>query len=68
MANIPQVASDKLFGIGAGVGYYKGEGAIAVGISGQNRGKNVVYKGSVSLGTKSDIGVAAGINISLGES
>ncbi|VWL85892.1 OmpA family protein [Oceanivirga miroungae] len=65
-AGIPQVTYDKLFGIGAGFGYYKGESAIAVGISGQNRGRNVVYKASVSLGTKSEVGVSAGVNISLG--
>ncbi|VWL85211.1 OmpA family protein [Oceanivirga miroungae] len=67
IATIPQVTYDRLFSIGAGTGLYNGKGAFAIGISGQNRDRNFVYKASVSIGEKANIGIAAGINLSLGK-
>ncbi|VWL84991.1 outer membrane protein A [Oceanivirga miroungae] len=67
VANIPQVSADKLLSIGVGAGYYNKQGAIAVGISGQDRGKNVVFKVSSGVDFKGNFSVGAGINYSFME-
>ncbi len=66
MTGIPQVTYDRLFGVGAGAAYYGGHGAFAVGVSGQNRARNFVWKVNGSVSTKGTLGVAAGFNVSLG--
>ncbi len=68
MANIPQVTYDKLFGIGAGIGYANNTGAIAVGVSGQDRDHKIVYKASVGINTRGQFNAGAGINVSIGKS
>lgn len=66
-ANIPQVAGLKRFGVGFGVGIYEKALAAALGISGQNKSRNLVYKASVSLNDKLKFGFGAGINYSFGD-
>lgn len=64
MTNIPQVNEDHGFSVGAGVGYYEGKSAIAVGISGQNMSESIVYKASVGFdGNKATLGAGFNYNI-----
>ncbi|WP_197035173.1 OmpA family protein [Oceanivirga salmonicida] len=65
-ANIPQVSADKLFGIGLGVAYYDKQGAFALGISGQDKDKTVIYKLSAGINTKKQFSIGAGLNYNLG--
>ena len=65
-ANVPQVSENYLFALGAGTGYYNGESAVALGISGQTKNKRVVYKLNVGIDTKTKVSVGAGINVNLG--
>ena len=65
-ANVPQVSGNYLFALGAGTGYYNGESAIALGISGQTKDKRVLYKLNVGVDTKTKVSVGAGINVNLG--
>ena len=65
-ANVPQVSGNYLFALGAGTGYYNGESAIAVGISGQTKDKRVVYNLNVGIDSKTKLSVGAGINVNLG--
>lgn len=61
-ANIPQVMNNQTFAIGAAVGGYESENAVAVGASAR-LSDSVVVKASVSDDTQSNIGYGAGIAI-----
>lgn len=65
--NIPQVTYNRRFGIGASIGLYENSFAAALGISGQNESRNLVYKASISVNDKMKVGFGAGINYSFGE-
>lgn len=65
-ANVSQVSGNYLFALGAGTGYYNGESAIALGISGQTKDKRVLYKLNVGVDTKTKVSVGAGISVNLG--
>ncbi|WP_156286621.1 OmpA family protein [Oceanivirga salmonicida] len=65
-AMIPQVTYNRLFSIGAGVSYYDKNGAIAVGISGQDRNKRVVYKIAGGVDFTGNFNLGAGINYNFG--
>lgn len=61
-ANIPQVIQGQSFAVGAGVGGYDGESAVAVGFSARVT-QNVTMKATVSDDTASNIGYGAGVSI-----
>ncbi|VWL84888.1 OmpA family protein [Oceanivirga miroungae] len=67
VANIPQVSMDRRFSVGAGVSYYDRNGAIAVGISGQDKDHIVIYKAAVGTSFKGDFNVGAGLNVNFGK-
>lgn len=61
MANIPQVTQGQTFAVGAGVGGFGGESALAVGGS-YRVNEHVVTKFSVSDNSQNDVGVGAGVS------
>ena len=61
MANIPQVSQGSAFSVGAGVGAYDGESALAVGVSARFN-ENVVTKASVAMTSESDAVLGAGVS------
>ncbi|EIB4658724.1 YadA-like family protein, partial [Salmonella enterica] len=62
MANIPQVIQGQTVAIGAGMGGYNGENAVAVGVS-TRLSQNVIMKATVSDDTESNVGYGAGVSI-----
>lgn len=67
MANIPQVGDNKLFSIGAGLGYSGKQGAFAVGVSGTERSNTFIYKLSAGIDTQKQFSVGAGFNMNFGD-
>ncbi|NJQ19080.1 hypothetical protein HCO69_05455 [Pantoea sp. LS15] len=61
-ANIPQVMNNQRVAIGAGVGGYDGENAVAVGASAR-LGDSVVIKATVSDDTADNVGYGAGLSV-----
>ncbi|WP_081257668.1 YadA-like family protein [Streptobacillus moniliformis] len=63
MANLPQVSSlgGHRHNISGSYGYYNGEHAFAIGLSGMNNVGNLVYRASGSLNTKGHIALGAGL-------
>lgn len=61
-ANIPQVTDSQRFAVGAGVGGYDGENALAVGVS-FHATQNVVVKATVSDDTAHNVGYGAGVSL-----
>ncbi|WP_407732509.1 YadA-like family protein [Pseudocitrobacter faecalis] len=61
-ANIPQVLNGQTVAIGAGVGGYDGENAVAVGVS-FRASQNVTVKATVSDDTQQNVGYGAGVSI-----
>ncbi|NYV28371.1 YadA-like family protein [Streptobacillus felis] len=63
MANLPQVSNiaGHRHNIAGAYGYYNGEHAFALGLSGLNETGNLVYKASGSLNTKGHIALGAGL-------
>ncbi|EAQ9051875.1 hypothetical protein D8V62_23855 [Salmonella enterica] len=59
-ANIPQVTESQRFAVGAGVGGYDGENALAVGVS-FHATQNVVVKATVSDDSAHNVGYGAGV-------
>lgn len=69
MANIPQVSGERLFAVGAGTAYSGGKTAsFALGISGQDKNKRIVYKASVGMSTDKKWTIGAGVSLNLGKS
>jgi autotransporter adhesin len=62
MANIPQVTRDGNFSVGAGIGGYDGEQAVAVGFSARVT-NSVTTKVSVSTNTQSEVLWGAGVGV-----
>ncbi|WP_180371206.1 YadA C-terminal domain-containing protein, partial [Streptobacillus notomytis] len=67
-ASIPQISNvgDRRHNIGASYGYYEGQSAFAIGLSGINEVGNVLYKANLSLNTKGKVGIGAGISYQFG--
>ena len=63
MANIPNLQYDQKTAFGASFGTVDGASAVALGITGQNNKKNMVYKTSVSVDSKKGLSFGAGLNI-----
>ncbi|CAM3072159.1 YadA-like family protein [Streptobacillus ratti] len=63
MANLPQVSAigNQRHNIAGSYGYFNGEHAFALGLSGMNEVGNLVYKASGSLNTKGHVSLGAGI-------
>ncbi|MDK9585884.1 YadA C-terminal domain-containing protein [Lelliottia wanjuensis] len=61
-ANIPQVLNGQTFAVGAGVGGYDGENAVAVGVS-FRASQNVTVKATVSDDTQQNVGYGAGVSV-----
>ncbi|WP_068268698.1 OmpA family protein [Caviibacter abscessus] len=66
MANIPQVGEGRLVSIGFGAAYYNKQGGFALGISGTEPSRRIVYKLSAGIDTRKDFVVGAGINANFG--
>lgn len=60
-ANIPQVTEYQRFAVGAGVGGYEGESALAVGFS-SRVSSSVVVKGSATTDSQHGFGYGAGVS------
>ena len=69
MANIPQIneAASNRYNIAVGVGYHKGEKALAVGISGVSDGGRVVYKASAAMDSQRQTTVGLGVGYQFGK-
>lgn len=63
MANIPNLQYDQKTAFGASFGTVDGASAVALGITGQNNRKNMVYKTSISVDSKKGVSFGAGLNI-----
>lgn len=61
-ANIPQVLNGQTFAVGAGVGGYDGESAVAAGFSARIT-QNVTMKATVSDDTAQNFGYGAGVSV-----
>ncbi|WGE43956.1 YadA family autotransporter adhesin [Actinobacillus equuli] len=61
VANIPQVTKAGGTMVGAGVGNYNGQSAVAVGFSRLSDNNRVIIKGSAGATTQGDFNVGAGI-------
>ncbi|VWL84887.1 OmpA family protein [Oceanivirga miroungae] len=66
-ANIPQVAGDKKFSVGAGVSYYDKNGGVALGLSGQDKNRRVIYKATAGVSFNGSFSIGAGINYNFGK-
>ncbi|EPJ9686174.1 YadA family autotransporter adhesin, partial [Pseudomonas aeruginosa] len=62
IANVPQVINSGQTSIGLGIGNYRGESAIAVGLSKSTDSGNLIFKGSFSIDTQNKGAVGAGIS------
>ncbi|MBD8975494.1 YadA C-terminal domain-containing protein, partial [Veillonella magna] len=67
-AGIPQVTNmyDDNLMIGAGVGSYGGESAVAIGVSGTNDDRDITYKIATTYDSRGKWGLSAGIGFSVG--
>lgn len=63
IANIPNLQYDQKTAFGAAFGVVDGASAVALGVTGQNNRKTVVYKASVSADSKKGFSGGAGLNI-----
>ncbi|MBS6673137.1 MAG: YadA-like family protein [Haemophilus paraphrohaemolyticus] len=61
MANIPQVTQPGKLMVGAGIGNYKGQSAVAIGLSKSSDSNRVIFKMSGSATTQGDYNIGAGI-------
>ena len=69
MANLPQInnTAANRYNIAIGTGYYKGEKAIALGISGVSDGGRLVYKASLAVDSQSQKTVGVGVGYQFGK-
>ena len=63
MTNIPQAYAPNQSSLGAAVGSYKGQSAVAVGMSTITPGGRWVFKGSLTGNTQGDVGVGMGASM-----
>ena len=61
MANIPQVTQPGKLMVGVGIGNYKGQSAVAIGLSKSSDSNRVIFKMSGSATTQGDYNIGAGI-------
>ncbi|NBI41927.1 hypothetical protein GVX76_00165 [[Haemophilus] felis] len=63
MAAIGKISpsSKSRFAVGAGVGSYNDAKSVAIGVSGINRSRNVIYNANLSINNEDKVGAAAGI-------
>ena len=64
-ANMPQISTKEHI-ITAGLGIYKGEQALAVGINGITKNRSLSYKASATLNTKGNVGFGLGLGYQFG--
>ncbi|HDQ9810219.1 TPA: YadA family autotransporter adhesin [Pseudomonas aeruginosa] len=62
LTSIPQVISPGQAAIGVGVGNYRGESAIGIGLSKATDSGNLIFKGGFSIDTQSRSSLGAGIS------
>ena len=69
MSNLPQVTSYGKYNhmVTAALGNFSGQSAFAIGISGTNNNRRIVYKLSGAVNIKGSLAVGAGIGVMLGE-
>ncbi|MDO4998345.1 MAG: YadA C-terminal domain-containing protein, partial [Neisseria sp.] len=61
MSNIPQVTIAGASMVGVAAGHYKGQSAMAIGVSKMSDGGNWIVKAKLGANTQGDINVGAGI-------
>ncbi|WP_064592115.1 OmpA family protein [Streptobacillus moniliformis] len=68
MANLPQISriDDRKHNVAGAYGYYNGEHAFALGMSGLNEVGNVIYKVSGAFNTKGNLSLGAGLGYQFG--
>lgn len=64
-ANMPQISTKEHI-ITAGLGFYKGEQALAIGINGITRNRSLSYKASATLNNKGNVGFGLGLGYQFG--
>ncbi|MDU7496936.1 YadA-like family protein [Sneathia sanguinegens] len=65
MANLPQVNEESKYNLSAAYGYYGSSHSIAVGFSGTNNKRNVVYKLSGSVNSFGHVAVGLGVGVAI---
>ena len=68
MANLPQVnnVGNNRHVVSAAYGHYEGQNALALGISGINKERTLIYKGSAALNTNGKIALGVGLGYQFG--
>ena len=59
-ASVPQSTKAGAIGVGVGTGFYGGQSAVSLGVSGVTANENWVFKASVSTNSRGNYGVGAG--------
>ena len=59
-ASVPQSTKAGAIGVGVGTGFYGGQSAVSLGVSGVTTNENWVFKASVSTNSRGNYGVGAG--------
>ena len=59
-ASVPQSTKAGAIGVGVGTGFYGGQSAVSLGVSGVTPNENRVFKASVSTNSRDNYGVGAG--------
>ena len=59
-ASVPQSTKAGAIGVGVGTGFYGGQSAVSLGVSGVTPNENWVFKASVSTNSRGNYGVGAG--------
>ena len=67
IANTPQVSGKYKLMLTSGYGYFSGQHALALGVSGTDNSKKVVYKLTGAFNNKGTFALGAGLGIMLGE-
>ena len=65
MSNLPQVNEESKYNLSAAYGYYGSSHSVAVGFSGTNNRRNVVYKLSGSINSFGHIAVGLGVGVAI---
>ena len=65
MSNLPQVNEESKYNLSAAYGYYGSSHSVAVGFSGTNNRRNVVYKLSGSINSFGNVAVGLGVGVAI---
>ena len=65
MSNLPQVNEESKYNLSAAYGYYGSSHSVAVGFSGTNNRRNVVYKLSGSINSFGHVAVGLGVGVAI---